>query len=54
LTAYARREDAAEALSAGFQLHVSKPVNQAVFLSAVAALAAPPRADGDALTERTA
>ncbi|MGE3706579.1 MAG: ATP-binding protein [Vicinamibacterales bacterium] len=41
LTAYARREDAAEAFSAGFQLHIPKPVNRSVLVSAIASLAGP-------------
>lgn len=51
LTAYARREDAAEAFAAGFQLHLPKPVNRQVLISAIASLAGPPRSD---LIERSA
>ncbi|MGE3509670.1 MAG: ATP-binding protein [Vicinamibacterales bacterium] len=43
LTAYARREDAAEAFAAGFQLHLPKPVNRSVLVSAIATLAGPGR-----------
>lgn len=39
LTAYARAEDRTQALLAGFQLHVSKPVNQAELAAVVANLA---------------
>ena len=39
LTAYARTEDRAEALRAGYQLHVAKPVEPAELAAAVAALA---------------
>jgi CheY-like chemotaxis protein len=35
LTAYARPEDAEEALASGFQMHVAKPVDSAKLLSAV-------------------
>jgi signal transduction histidine kinase/ActR/RegA family two-component response regulator len=54
LTAYARREDAAEAFSAGFQLHIPKPVNRSVLISAIASLAGPARANGEAQVERSA
>lgn len=54
LTAYARREDAAEAFAAGFQLHIPKPVNRSVLISAIASLAGPIRADGEAQVERSA
>jgi signal transduction histidine kinase len=40
LTAYARDEDAAAALSAGYQRHIGKPVVGSELISAVAALAA--------------
>ncbi len=40
LTAYARREDAVQALAAGFQLHLPKPIDRAALVAAVAALAA--------------
>ncbi len=39
LTAYARAEDRTQALLAGFQLHVPKPVNQAELAAVVANLA---------------
>ena len=39
LTAYARPEDRARALSAGYQVHLSKPVNRFELASAVASLA---------------
>jgi CheY-like chemotaxis protein len=39
LTAYARAEDRAQALLAGFQLHVPKPVNAAELVVVVARLA---------------
>ena len=39
LTAYARKEDAAAALAAGFQMHLPKPVNRSVLVSAIASLA---------------
>jgi CheY-like chemotaxis protein len=39
LTAYAREEDQKQALSAGFQLHVPKPVNPAELAAVVASLA---------------
>jgi CheY-like chemotaxis protein len=39
LTAYSRAEDATRAIAAGFQLHATKPVNPAILLSSVAALA---------------
>src|ERR1700722_16360654 len=39
LTAYSRAEDAVRAIAAGYQLHTVKPVNAAVLLSSVAALA---------------
>ena len=38
LTAYARREDAEEARSAGFQMHLSKPIDAARLVEAVATL----------------
>ncbi len=38
LTAYARREDAEEARSAGFQMHLPKPVDAARLIDAVATL----------------
>jgi PAS domain S-box-containing protein len=46
LTAYARAEDRARALEAGFQLHLAKPVESAVLLASLAKLA---RREGDAL-----
>jgi len=51
LTAFARPEDRVRALSVGFQLHVSKPVEIVDLLSAIATLArrgAPSRASGEA------
>jgi CheY-like chemotaxis protein len=39
LTAYAREEDRARVLEAGFQRHVAKPVEPAALASAVASLA---------------
>ncbi|KJH72415.1 hybrid sensor histidine kinase/response regulator [Aliterella atlantica] len=39
LTAYARQEDCAEALSSGFQMHISKPVDTNKLIVAVAKLA---------------
>jgi len=39
LTAYARREDAASALAAGFQIHLPKPVDRAALIAAVGSLA---------------
>ena len=39
LTAYAREEDRARALSAGFQMHLAKPVEPAELVAAVARLA---------------
>jgi CheY-like chemotaxis protein len=38
LTAYARKEDADEARAAGFQIHLSKPVDAGRLVDAVAAL----------------
>jgi PAS domain S-box-containing protein len=38
LTAYAREEDCKNAIASGFQIHMSKPVNTAQFLMAVANL----------------
>ena len=40
LTAYARREDAAEAKAAGFQIHLPKPVDPSRLIDTVARLAA--------------
>ncbi len=40
LTAYARTEDRLRALRAGFQLHLSKPVQPAELITVVASLAA--------------
>jgi signal transduction histidine kinase/ActR/RegA family two-component response regulator len=54
LTAYARREDAAEAFAAGFQLHLPKPVNRSVLVGAIAALAAPTRGGAAESSARTA
>jgi PAS domain S-box-containing protein len=39
LTAYARSEDRAKALRSGFQLHLSKPIDPAELMAAIAALA---------------
>ncbi len=39
LTAYARAEDRMQALQAGFQMHLAKPVDPAELIVAVAALA---------------
>ena len=39
LTAYARDEDRAEALRAGFQMHVAKPVEPFALICAIAELA---------------
>jgi CheY-like chemotaxis protein len=41
LTAYAREEDTAKALRAGFQTHISKPVNPTELARTVAQLAKP-------------
>ena len=38
LTAYARSEDRARALSSGFQMHIAKPVNPVELIVAVASL----------------
>jgi CheY-like chemotaxis protein len=54
LTAYARREDAAEAFAAGFQLHLPKPVNRQVLISAIASLAGPAGAARSDVIERSA
>ena len=40
LTAFVRNEDQAQALAAGFQMHLPKPFEPAAVLRAVAALAA--------------
>jgi CheY-like chemotaxis protein len=40
LTAYARTEDRMQALLAGFQIHVPKPVQPAELIAVVASLAA--------------
>ena len=39
LTAYAREEDRARVLAAGFQMHLSKPVEPAELVHAIASLA---------------
>jgi CheY-like chemotaxis protein len=39
LTAFAREEDRQEALEAGFQLHLSKPIDASALIAAVATLA---------------
>lgn len=41
LTAFARAEDAAKARSAGFQMHMAKPVEPAALISSIMALARP-------------
>jgi signal transduction histidine kinase len=41
LTAFAREEDRREALAAGFQMHLSKPIDAASLVAAVASLGAP-------------
>jgi CheY-like chemotaxis protein len=46
LTAYARPEDRERALAAGFQVHLSKPVEPRALLEAVARLAAGGARDG--------
>lgn len=38
LTAYAKEEDRQQALAAGFQKHISKPVEPAALVAAVASL----------------
>lgn len=38
LTAYAREEERARAVEAGFQLHLSKPTNKSAVISAIASL----------------
>jgi CheY-like chemotaxis protein len=38
VTAYARAEDRARALSAGFQMHVAKPLEPADFVASIARL----------------
>lgn len=43
LTGYAREEDYAKALAAGFQLHVAKPIRAAELIAVVASLARMPR-----------
>jgi len=40
LTAYGRSEDGARALAAGFQVHVTKPIEPSQLISSVASLAA--------------
>ena len=42
LTAYARREDRARALDAGFQVHLAKPINDVDLVEAVASLSGRP------------
>ena len=39
LTAYARSEDRMKALKAGFQIHLSKPIDPAELVTTIAALA---------------
>ena len=43
LTAYARSDDRRRALAAGFQIHLSKPVDPDELISAVARMAGRPR-----------
>jgi signal transduction histidine kinase len=43
LTGYARAEDRAQSLAAGFQAHVQKPVDPAVLTAAIATITHPPR-----------
>ena len=38
LTAFARREDADEAYAAGFQMHLSKPIDAGRLIDAIATL----------------
>jgi len=47
VTAYAKEEDRSQALSAGFQLHVSKPVNPAHLVAGVANLVEQARKAGE-------
>jgi signal transduction histidine kinase len=47
LTAYAGQEAHAQALSAGYQLHIPKPIDRTAFLAAIAALAGRGRQDKD-------
>ncbi len=54
LTAYARREDAAQAFAAGFQLHLPKPVHRQVLVSAIASLAGPALDDAGSRVVRSA
>ena len=49
LTAHARPEDRDRALAAGFQVHLSKPVEPRALLEAVARLAVGGARDGDSL-----
>ena len=43
LTAYARSEDRARALLAGFQIHLAKPIDPQELVAAVRSLATPRR-----------
>ncbi|MEO5821080.1 MAG: ATP-binding protein [Vicinamibacteraceae bacterium] len=53
VTAFARPDDRERALAAGFQAHISKPVDPSELVRTLATvLAAPPTADGDAGTSR--
>jgi PAS domain S-box-containing protein len=47
VTAYAKEEDRSQALSAGFQLHLSKPINPAHLVAAVANLVEQARKAGE-------
>jgi len=47
LTALARSDDRRRALSAGYQMHVAKPVDPRELVSAVERLAQPPKGYGD-------
>src|SRR5262249_61660292 len=51
VTAYARAEDRTRALSAGFQMHVAKPLEPADFVAAIASLV---RKDGRAALDSAA
>jgi CheY-like chemotaxis protein len=48
LTAYARSDDRRRALAAGYQVHLSKPVDPDELISAVARMAGHPRPSGRA------
>ena len=51
MTAYAREEDRARALAAGFQVHVAKPIEPADILSAAAKLVENPKHQAASLAE---